>query len=122
MEQETVILKRNIKLNPVKVEYTSGNNIPYSFVIKREATVREALHICRNILGFDIELAIGEVDSAEEANDIRKDITKHFNDFLRGKCDWPYLCEACYVYDDIECVSVPAFIWMVSYCQQKGIL
>lgn len=36
-------LKRTIKLEPIKVKYTSGNRIPFSAVPKRKATVREAM-------------------------------------------------------------------------------
>lgn len=113
-------LKRTIKLEPIKVKYTSGNRIPFSAVPKRKATVREAMHILRNIFGFNVDLALKDCETREELDNMRMDMTNSLNGFLNGG-DWSCLCENCYCYDDIYDVNFAEFAWMISYCQEKGI-
>lgn len=114
-------LNRTIKLAPVKVMYTSGNRIPQFVYMKREATVREALHILRNILGFNIDYVFEDCEDNEEKSNLRKELTEALNGFLKGG-DYAALCDATYCYDeDPEGPGYAPFLWMASYCQEKGI-
>lgn len=115
------LLKKTIKLSPVKVTYTSGNNIPSGVVMKRDVTQREARHILENILGFNITDEIEGLEP-DEREDFRNEYTDVINKYIKGEADWPYLCEACCCYDDVDCISYAPFLWMVSYLQEKGII
>lgn len=114
--------QRSIKISPVRVKYTDGNRIPFAVVTKRKATVREAMHIIKNILGFNIEDSIYEAETSSEQKEIRQDYTDALNDFLNGG-DWETLCESLYLSDDTDgWINFACFLWMVSYCQEKGII
>lgn len=118
---ETKTLYRTISLKPVKVMYTSGNRIPQFVKMKREATTREALHILRNILGFNIDYVFEDCENEEEKAMTRKEFTDALNGFLKGG-DYARLCEDTYCYDEDPIGPAYApFLWMVSYCQEKGI-
>lgn len=112
--------QRKLKLNPITVNYSSGNRIPSSVKVKRKATIREAMFICREILGFDLNLSLSEMDAVEK-DEFRQDVTRALNGFLDGG-DWSCLCDACQCWDDVDAINFAPFLWMVSYCQEKGIL
>lgn len=115
------IVKKRVKLYPITLKCYDTNPIPFSAVPKRKATQREALHILKNILGFNLDLSFDDAMDAEEVADLKKEFTDALNDFLNGG-DWCCLCDACYCYDDTDAVNFACFLWMVSYCQEKGIL
>lgn len=115
-------LKRTIKLEPIKVMYSDGNKIPFAAVPKRKATIREAMYILRNILGFNIDLSLDGCETREEQNELRKEFTEALNNFLSGG-DWGCLCSDCYCDDDDnDAFNFAYFTWLISYCQEKGIL
>lgn len=120
--EENNIKKRKIKLEPVSVFYTSGNRIPFKVEMKRKATKREGLFILRNILGFDIDLTLRDCDTAWERNDMEWEFVDALNGYLDGG-DWDSLCDSCYCYcyDDPCQGNFACFLWLVSYCQEKGI-
>ena len=117
--EESQIKRRTIKLSPIKVKYFENNPIPFSCVVKRRATVREALYIFRNILGFDVDLVISDCGTDEEKTEMRHRLTKALNDFLNGG-DWNALCDECCVDRDLGNFAI--FVWLISHCQEKGIL
>ena len=74
-------------------------------------------------MGFDIDLTIDESESNEEKNDFRQDITQHFNDYLKGKCDWASLCDATYCYDDDDMgPSIACHLYVLEYLIKKEII
>ena len=120
MEKTIELKTRKIKLAPIKVKYTSGNRIPHSCIPKRKATRREALYILQEILGFNLELSFNDATDKEEVNDLKDQFTEALNGFLDGG-DWSVLCDDCYCYDDMYDFNFAVFLWLVSYCQEKGI-
>lgn len=119
--KENEIKQRTIKLAPVKVKYTSGNSIPFAFVTKRNATKREARYILETILGFNLTDSLDGYEG-EERSEFIEGYTKALNDTLNGVCDWEFLNEACECYEDQNVIVIPSFMWMLSYCQDKGII
>lgn len=122
-------LKRRIKLKPV-VAFRRSEQNPYMYGLqmKRKLTVREACHIYRNILLFDIDLAINDIkcDSfvKEELRNFYDEITKAMNGFIAGDVDWRGICDATYCYDtdDDSGLSVAAALKLTEYLQQRGIV
>ena len=89
---------------------------------KRDITQREAHHIIQDILGLDLDMSIEGYDK-EEVKSFKEDYTDVLNKFIKGDADWSYVNAVCECYDDgSDDISVPAFIWMVSYLQEKGII
>lgn len=112
---------RKLQLEPIRVKYTTGNRIPFSVVVKRKATRREAMYILREILGFNLDLSLNECYDREERESQIDEFVEALNGFLDGG-DWCCLCESCYCYDDQDAVNFACFLWLVSYCQEKGIM
>lgn len=122
-KQEEYIIK-TIKLMPVKCIRQSENN-PYmrGLVMKRDVTVREACHIYRNILLFNLDLSLCDFEDKEERDDFYKDITEKMNLYIKGDVDFGSLCDATYCYDDDdEGVSIGAHLKLVEYLQKRGVL
>ena len=115
------IKTKTIKLSPIKVVCTDKNSIAFSVIPKRKATSREAIHILKNILGFDIDTAFFECETRNERKEMVKELTDSLNRFLDGGY-WCYLCEDCFAYEDKDMFNFAFFLQMVSYCQEKGIL
>ena len=120
----TEIKKKTLKLNKnIPVLCTTGNSIPYALVLKRDLTIKEACHCLRNLMGFNLNLSLDEFETNEERDDYRKEVTKHFNDYLKGKCDWSYLCEATYCYDDDNMgPSIACHLYVLEYLIKKEII
>lgn len=118
------VKKKTLKLSKnIPVLCTQGNPIPYALVLKRDATIREACYCLRNIMGFNLNLSLGEYDTREEKDDYRKSVTKCFNDYLKGKADWSGLCEETYCYDDDYMgVSIACHLSVLEYLIKKGIV
>lgn len=99
------------------------NGFPKGFILKREPTIREAMYILENILGF----AVGDYkewfDDALERQDYRKQCRFTLTEFLKGDCDWTHLCNEtqCYDYDEIGFPMASAFS-MASYLKKRGII
>lgn len=123
------VIKQRINVKPV-IGFRRSKNNPYMYGLqmKRKLTTREACHIYRNILLFNIDLAIDDIkcDSfvKEELRNFYDDITQTMNGFIAGEVDWRGLCDATYCYDidDDSGLSVAAALKMVEYLQNKGVL
>lgn len=99
-----------------------ANGYPKGFILKREPTVREAMHILSNILGFILS-SLDDFDSKAEYSDYRYDCQKSLTEFLRGDLDWTYLCNDTYCYDDDETGFPMASAFpLAQYLKQKGII
>lgn len=110
-----------VELKPIEVKYSAGNPIPFACVLKRKATQEEALYILEEILGFNLKWVFEDyADDKDEIKTLKKEFTKAVNDFLNGKDDYESLSQRC-VCDDGEFPTFACFLWLVSYCQQKGI-
>ena len=97
------------------------NGYPQGFILKREPTVRETMHILRNILGFNLNL--DDCDAEEERKEYRQDCQKSLTKFLRGDMDWTYLCNDTYCYDDDDTGFPFASAFpLAGYLKQKGII
>lgn len=116
--------KKTLKLTKnIPVLCTTGNPIPYALVLKRDLTVREACYCLRNLMGFNLNLSLEEYDTEEERNDYRQEITKAFNKYLRGTCDWSSLCDATYCYDDDDMgPSIACHLYVIEYLIKKEII
>ena len=91
--------------------------------MKRDLSVREACHIYRNILLFNLDLSLGDFDYMEEKNDFYKEITDAMNAYIKGDASYSELCDTTYCYDDDnEGVSIAAHLKMVEYLQKKGVI
>ena len=110
---EIKIKQRTIKLAPIKVKYINNNRLPFAVVRKRKATIKEAMHILRNILRVDVDSELNGCDSRSEQDDLREKFTEAVNDFLDGSELY---------YDDQEVMSFTCYLCLISYCQKKGIL
>ncbi len=123
------VIKQRINVKPV-IGFRRSKNNPYMYGLqmKRKLTTREACHIYRNILLFNIDLAIDDIkcDSfvKEELRNFYDDITQAMNGFIAGEVDWQGLCDATYCYDtdDDSGLSVAAALKLVEYLQSKGIV
>ena len=100
------------------------NGFPKGFVLKREPTIREAMHIIRNILGFNIALNLEDwFDDKLEQVDYRKQCRFILTEFLKGDCDWPCLCNETQCYDDDETGFPMASAFpLVVYLKYRGII
>ena len=122
-------LKRRINLKPV-VEFRRSEQNPYMYGLqmKRKLPVREACHIYRNILLFNIDLAIDDIKcdnfAKEELRRFYDEITDAMNNYIAGDIGWMGLCDATYCYDTDEDdgLSVAAALKLTEYLQQKGII
>lgn len=122
-------LKRKIKLNPV-VAFRRSKNNPYMYGLqmKRKLTVREACYIYRNILLFNIDLAIDDIKCDSYAKEglrmFYDEITDAMNNYIAGDIGWMGLCDATYCYDTDEDdgLSVAAALKLVEYLQSKGVV
>lgn len=121
MEKEII---KTITLRPVRVIRQSKQN-PYmrGLVTKRDLTTREACHIYRNILLFNIDLSLEESDS-EEKKSYYKDITDVMNNYIKGDADWSRLCDETCCYDDDETggVSIACHLKLAEYLQKIGVI
>lgn len=118
LKKKTLKIEKNIP-----VICTTGNSIPHALVLKRDATVREACHCLRNLMGFDLNLSLDEYDTNEEKDDYRKTVTKSFNDYLKGNIEWRVLCEDTFCYDDDDLgPSIACHIYVLEYLIKKGII
>ena len=118
------IKKKTLKLDTnIPVLCTTGNPIPYALVLKRDATVREACHCLRNLMGFYLDLSLDDFETREERDDFRKDITVAFNNYLKGKMEWCELCDATYCYDEDDLgPSIACHLYVLEYLIKKGII
>ena len=107
---------------------SKNNPYMYGLQMKRKLTVREACHIYRNILLFNIDLAIDDIkcDSfvKEELRNFYDEITNAMNNYIAGDIGWMGLCDATYCYDTDEDdgLSVAAALKLVEYLQSKGVI
>lgn len=123
MEKE---ITKTITLKPVKCIRQSKNN-PYmrGLVMKRDLTTREACHIYRNILLFNLDLSLDDFESREERDYFYKDITDTMNAYIKGDCGYRSLCDATYCYDDDDddnSISIAAHLKLVQYLQEKNVV
>ena len=111
-----------IELKPIEVRYSTDNPIPFACVLKRKATQEEALYILKEILGFNLDLVFGDysIDEEDTVQTLKEEFTEALNDFLNGDDDYESLSQRCEC-DDGEFPNFACFLWLVSYCQQKGI-
>jgi hypothetical protein len=123
------VIKQRISVKPVTAFRRSKNNpYMYGLQMKRKLTVREACHIYRNILLFNIDLAIDDIkcDSfvKEELHNFYDEITNAMNSYIAGDIGWMGLCDATYCYDTDEDdgLSVAAALKLVEYLQSKGVI
>lgn len=112
------------KYNIGTVKLTMENNgFPKGFALKRDPTVKEAMHILQSILGFANDDYKDWFDDEIERQDYRKQCRFILTEFLKGDCDWNCLCNETQCYDDDEM----GFPWasafpLVAYLKQKGII
>ena len=121
MEKEII---KTITLCPVRViRQSKGNPYMRGLVTKRNLTTREACHIYRNILLFNIDLSLEESDS-EEKNYYYKDITDVMNNYIKGDADWSRLCDetCCYDDDGTGGVSIACHLKLAEYLQKIGVI
>lgn len=121
MEKEII---KTIKLAPVKVVRQSKDN-PYmrGLVLKRDVTTREACHIYRNILLFNLDLSLDDFEDNEEKKFFYSDITEKMNSYLRGDVGWNSLTDATYCYDDDDTgASVASHLKLVEYLQKRRVI
>ncbi len=123
MEKE---ITKTITLKPVKCIRQSKNN-PYmrGLVMKRNLTTREACHIYRNILLFNLDLSLDDFESREERDYFYKDITDTMNAYIKGDAGWRSLCDATYCYDvddDDTGPSIAAHLKLAQYLQEKNVI
>ena len=104
--------------------------------LKRKPTEEEMIYCLNEILGFDygfimedLNLELESAECEEEAESIKeeierekKDIHKAFVGFIKGDVDWYGLCDAMYVYDDVENFYLGNFAHMLAYLEEKGII
>ena len=89
--------------------------------LKREPTEEEALYCLSEILGFDTEFALSELDETE-AKEAKEDIRKVFIKFLKGKAEWWMLCEELCSYEDREEFTIGIFAHLLTWAEEKGII
>lgn len=99
------------------------NGFPKGFILKREPTVKETMHILQNILGFANKDYNTWFDDKLEIEDYRKQCKFILTEYLKGDCDWSVLCNEtqCYDYDEIG-LPMPSALPLVCYLKQKGII
>lgn len=114
--------KKKVNLGKIEISM-EANGYAKGFVLKREPTVREAIYILSNILGFSVDDYKDWFDNKEECQDFRKDCQAALTKYLKGECDYSHLCNEtqCYDYDEIGFPIVYAFP-LASYLQKKGII
>ena len=116
---------KKITLDPVKCIRQSKDN-PYmrGLIMKRDLSVREACHIYRNILLFNLDITICGFDNIEEKNDFYEEITDAMNAYIKGNASYGELCDTTYCYDDDGegGVSIAAHLKLVEYLQKKGVI
>lgn len=59
-------MTKTYNIGTVKMAMMS-NGYPQGFVLKREPTVREAMHILRNILGFNVDLSLDVITTLRKS-------------------------------------------------------
>lgn len=78
--------------NLPKVRITSyDNGFPKGFVLKREVTTKEAMHILNDILGIDTKAYKAECDDKEDWKKFVEDVTENINKWLIGDVDDSYI-------------------------------
>lgn len=112
------------KLNIGIVSLTmASNGFPKGFILKREPTVSETMHILQKILGFANEDYKDWFDSEEEREDYRERCMIILTSFLKGGCDWPCLCSETHCYDDDETgFPMPSAFPLTVYLKHCGII
>ncbi len=113
---------KNYNIGTVKM-MMEANGFPKGLILKREPTIREAMYILENILGF----AVGDYkewfDDILERQDYRKQCRFILTEFLKGECDYSHLCNEIECYDDDEIGFTMAYAFsMASYLKKKGII
>lgn len=99
------------------------NGFPKGLILKREPTIREAMYILENILGFAVGDYKDWFDDNEERQDFRKDCQAALTKYLKGECDYSHLCDETQCYDDDEIGFPIAYAFsLTSYLQKKGII
>ena len=86
--------------------------------LKRKPTKEEAIYCLTEILSFNLDDAFEDIDDWDEE---MEEIYKVFIDFIKGECDWHYLCDAvyCYDYDD---VTIGIFAHLLQYLEEHGVI
>lgn len=113
---------KNYNIGIVKMTMES-NGFPKGFILKREPTIREAMYILENILGFAVGDYKDWFDDKEERKDFRKDCQSVLTKYLKGECDYSHLCNETQCYDDDESGFPIVFAFpLASYLQKKGII
>lgn len=89
--------------------------------LKREPTEEEALYCLSEILGFDTEFALSELDETD-TKETKKEIREGFIKFLKGKFEWWELCETLCSYEDREEFTIGIFAHLLTWAEEKGII
>lgn len=94
--------------------------------LKRNPTWDETLYCLNEILGFDVDFTLNEIKEFDDDNDDieqeKVDIHRAFTDFIQGECDWNWLCDVLYCYDDKESFPIGIFAYMLKYLETKEII
>ena len=89
--------------------------------LKREPTEEEVFYCLSDILGFDTEFALSELDETE-TKETKKEIREVFIKFLKGKEEWWMLCETLFSYEDREEFTIGIFAHLLTWVEDKGII
>lgn len=115
-------MKKKLNIGIVSLTMET-NGFPKGFILKREPTVREAMHILQKILGFANENYKDWFGDEIECQDYRKQCRFILTEFLKGDCDWPCLCNETQCYDDDETgFPMASAFTLVYYLKRKGII
>lgn len=114
---------KNLKLcKNILLTYTESNT-PIGIKMNRDLTVKEACYCFRNILYFDIDLAINEFETDFERKDYRNNITYALNEYIKGHADLSHLCTETFCYDfDGEGISPVCLLRLIEYLMKKDII
>lgn len=89
--------------------------------LKRKPTEEEVFYCLSEILGFDTEFALSELDESE-LKEVKDDICEVFIKFLKGKAEWWMLCETLCSYEDREEFTIGIFAHLLTWAEEKGII
>ena len=89
--------------------------------LKRKPTEEEVFYCLSEILGFDTEFALSELDESE-FKEVKDDICEGFIKFLKGKSEWWELCETLCSYEDREEFTIGIFAHLLTWLEDKGII
>ena len=97
-----------------------NNGAIRGFILKRNVTSREAMHILKNILGINVSKR-EDFDSYYEYKETIDDMTDAINKWLVGKTDDAYIMEYAYDCSDDQ-LGIFNMLPIISYLQKRNII